>query len=249
MDTRIGGHNPDLANAMASADTLDRSLREVQQSDDLSFFPVDSASRAAQAPCNVTVEKYCTALAIYMRQTRGRNLPGIHSTKTIIAIFRQQSVSWERISRGYLHQSYTATRRFLELAAKHVAGQHTAARLMSMFIHPAFDKKNIVLNEKAQELLWPYQKTYPSTYNPAFESASRDGSINRTAHCAEGNHWYLTTKSWTDVAQQSNLSEARVTAAKAIDHAEAYYNASIHYGDCHDCTNALVYVDRTGHSR
>lgn len=161
-----------------------------------------------------------------MQETRGKNLPGTTSTKTIRAVFRQLSVPWNRIAEQFIDKCLDVTFVFLKLAVEHVAGGHTGAALLRSYIYPGahgdgFDTKRTLLDAKLKELLWPYKECHPMTYNPNFnitsvaETKSEGATDNKSAR-----------ETWKTLAERRNSSSATVSAADALDQTEKYYDVS-----------------------
>lgn len=173
----------------------------------IEFDPPYSSANGMQQ-LNVSLDHYCRKLATYMKSTRGKTPKGLLSQSTFQAIFRQQSAPWEKIVRDYVEQCRQSAYECLQLAVSHVAGRHTGEQLMQKYINPAFDNKATALDDKITELLRPYQKSHPITYNPMMIDV---GSSN---HEPEEREAYAKAHSWTkDI----------FLAAQALDRTEAYY--------------------------
>ena len=200
----------------------------------LNFFPpytsqLYNSGDGILKPVNVELHKYCTALATYMRQSRGKSLPGLLSFRTIKAVFRQLSVPWGPIVRTFVEKCYNAAQDFLKMAIYHIAGAYTGEALMREYVYPAFDQKSALLDSKIAELLWPFQKSHPITLNPSFGGeAATSGSraINGEAGTAVGTAQTDVPLPWATIARDINFSLEEVDAANALDQTEAYYEVS-----------------------
>lgn len=153
-----------------------------------------------------------------MDETRGKGLPRLLTSGTIQAIFRQQSIFWQPISLAYLDQCYAAAFEFVKAAVFYVAGRYTGEKLLEQFIHDSFDSKYTKLKDKLKELLWPYQKSHPVTYNPKYSARLNPKSLSSS----EGDLDESSTL-WANVARELRFEDNLVFAAEALDKAEVYY--------------------------
>ena len=171
-------------------------------------------------PWSVNLEVYCDALAKYMRDTRGKDLPGMISTKTVQAVFRQLALPWDAITDRFTTECFDATFTFLKLAIKHVAGHHTGEALLRAYVYPGshgdgFDSRRVLLDSKVKELLWPYKECHPMTYNPRYNAGSQD---KPSSDAVNG------PKKWGDIARERDLESEHINAADALDQTESYYD-------------------------
>lgn len=172
-------------------------------------------------PYQVPFEQYCTQLASWMRENRGKDLPNLLKRGTLQAIFRQQSVYWDQLARAHVHSCRTAALEFMRLAVTHVAGRHTGKKLMQTYVNPAFDAKYKRLEEKVAELLWPYQKCHLITDNPRWFARTQSQSVDGTdAEVAKPQ-----LLPWSaHVASLRQCSKEHRVAAEAMDRADVYYD-------------------------
>jgi hypothetical protein len=151
-----------------------------------------------------------------------------------MAIFRQQSVHWGTISNGYIGDCYSAASDFLKYAVIHVGGRHTGEKLMRGFMDQSFNEIGSKLEQKLTELLWPYQKSHPSTQNPKYSSRI---SLSKKTQCSQNVKESTDDKdneenddsdvSWAETALKLNYENELVFAAEALDITDAYYDVSI----------------------
>ena len=100
--------------------------------------------------------------------TRGRELPGMFNPLIVGDMFFEQSQPWEQLARQHLRDVWQATRSFLELLISHLADEKTSEALLGHVIDPVMDQRLSKMNGKLRELLTPYQKGHPITYNHYF---------------------------------------------------------------------------------
>ena len=195
------------------------------------FYPPYKPNGACKRPSNISLEAYCRTLAAFIDDTRGTSLQGFQAPGTQTAIFRQQSVYWGLISKEYVEACYAAALDFLKCAVMHIAGRHTGEKLMHAFVDRSLGEIGNKLEEKLDELLWPYQNSHPSTQNPYYSSRV---SIAREVQCSQiesdsdgsddgEDH---TNDSWAEVALKQKYRHELVSAARALDLTDAYYEVS-----------------------
>jgi hypothetical protein len=192
------------------------------------FYPPYKPNGACKQPSNISLEAYCRTLAAFIDDTRGTSLQGFQAPGTQTAIFRQQSVYWGLISKEYVEACYAAALDFLKCAVMHVAGRHTGEKLMHAFVDRSLGEIGNKLEEKLDELLWPYQNSHPSTQNPCYSSRV---SIAREVQCSQiesgsddgEDH---TNASWAEVALKQKYRHEIVSAARVLDFTDAYYDVS-----------------------
>lgn len=214
------------------ADTRFLLRRLENQSSDLekpNFYHPFRMEGEEPQPQSISLKKYCQELADFMADNQGICLQGFHASGTQIAIFRQQSVFWQTIAKDYIDTCYAATLEFLQCAMVHVAGQYTGEKLMHAFIDRSFHEIGNKLDEKLQELLWPYLQSHPSTQDPRYSSRVSPGTRLEKGQSSANNDdddgkASVFIDSWTERAQMLNWEHELVFAAEALDMTDAYYD-------------------------
>ncbi|KAI9669191.1 MAG: hypothetical protein M1817_004733 [Caeruleum heppii] len=132
----------------------------------------ESSSHTIQAaagfPESITHEDYISMVRELLRTSRGRELPGMFNALIVGDLFWEQSKPWEAISQRHIQETWDATRTFLDLVMSHLADETTAEALLKEVVDPVMEFKISELNEKLKELLAPYQRGHPITYNHHF---------------------------------------------------------------------------------
>ena len=100
--------------------------------------------------------------------TRGRELPGMFNPLIVGDLFCEQSRPWEALARQHVRNVWDATRSFLDLLLSHLAEGAIVDALYSHVVDSLMDQKLSELNDKLDELLRPYQRGHPITYNHYF---------------------------------------------------------------------------------
>ncbi|KAI9798760.1 MAG: hypothetical protein M1833_004590 [Piccolia ochrophora] len=94
-------------------------------------------------------------------------------------LFRAQSGPWEQIVQGHVKTTWRAARAFLESAIIHLTNEDTAVSLLNEVIDPMMEEKNDEMQNKILELLNPYKKGHPITYNHYFTETIQDARLSR----------------------------------------------------------------------
>lgn len=142
--------------------------------------------------------------------TRGRELPGMFNPLIVGDLFFEQSRPWEQLARQHLRDTWQATKSFLELLVSHLADEKTSEALLGHVIDTVMDQKLNMMNEKLSELLTPYQKGHPITYNHYFtENIQKTKEKRREAEIERRLRRYLGQKE--DAAgEYANLKNAKM---------------------------------------
>ncbi|KAK7960498.1 dynamin GTPase [Apiospora saccharicola] len=116
-------------------------------------------------PLPLTGEMLIDHVKFIMKQTRGRELPGLYDPLIVTEIFRWQAYNWETYAREYVYMAWGECNRFLNLVVKHVADAGTAAAITQKIIGPSMDRILENAKDKTNEFLKSYQRIQPITYN------------------------------------------------------------------------------------
>jgi hypothetical protein len=202
------------------------------------FYPPYKPNGAVAGHSNISLEAYCRVLATFIDDTRGTNLQGFQASGTVTAIFRQQSVHWGTLSREYIDSCYLAASKFVKCAVMHVAGKYTGDKLMLAFVYQSLTEIETRLGKRLNDLLWPYQKSHPSTQHPSFSAhvnppdrTQRSESTGESTHSSNGDVGIDADDSWASTALKLNFPNNLVYAADALDTADAYYDVSTSTND------------------
>jgi hypothetical protein len=198
------------------------------------FYPPYKPDGTVTGHINIPLEAYCRILAAFIDDTRGTNLQGFQASGTITAIFRQQSVHWGTLSGEYIDSCYLAASEFVKCAVMHVANKYTGDKLMHAFVYQSLEEIESKLEQRLNDLLWPYQKSHPSTQHPSFsahvnpsERTQRSESTGDGTHSESGDAGIDADDSWARTALKLSFPNDLVDAADALDTADQYYDVSI----------------------
>lgn len=109
-----------------------------------------------------------------LKRTRGRELPGMFNPLIVGDLFCEQSRPWEALARQHLQDTWDAARVFLELIASYLTDDTSAEALLREIVEPLMDEKLERLSQKLEELLEPYRRGHPITYNHYFTETIQD---------------------------------------------------------------------------
>ena len=144
--------------------------------------------------------------------TRGRELPGMFNPLIVGDLFFEQSQPWEQLARQHLKDTWQATRSFLELLISHLADEKTSEALLGRVIDPVMDQNLSKMNDKLSELLTPYRKGHPITYNHYFtETIQKVKEERREAEVARRLRTFLGRK------ENAAVESVKVKNAKVPD--------------------------------
>ncbi|KAJ4352571.1 uncharacterized protein N0V89_007920 [Didymosphaeria variabile] len=103
-----------------------------------------------------------------VRLSRPSGLPTLVNPWVIGAVFRQQAKPWEAIARQHISDIYEAVQAYLEESLSSMMDSETFDSLMHEHVEPELERRRAQLDKKLTELLTPYQKQEPITYDPSF---------------------------------------------------------------------------------
>ncbi|KAH8742896.1 dynamin family protein [Diaporthe sp. PMI_573] len=103
-----------------------------------------------------------------LKRARGRELPGMYNPLIVGDLFFEQAEPWEKLTERHLRKVLDITRAFLDMAVSHLTDDVTAGAILDDVVGPEMDKRWTELEAKLQELITPYQKGHPITYNHYF---------------------------------------------------------------------------------
>jgi GTPase SAR1 family protein len=119
-------------------------------------------------PEPVSREQFLEEISERLKRTRGRELPGMFNPLIVGDLFFEQSEPWKKLAETHLKTIWEATRAFLDMVISHLTDEGTAETLGREIIGPQMEGRWSQLDTKLRELLQPYQKGHPITYNHYF---------------------------------------------------------------------------------
>lgn len=160
----------------------------------------------------------CDIIERRMNIMKGCCLPGLPPDGIHQFIFREQSKQWRDCSNIFVDSCTEVVLQLLKAALLEVVGEHTSGILQDMLVLPEYDRRKKAVKSRVDELLWPYECSHPDTYRKGFVSSCLGQPKIETDTS--------TRQTWRAHAKKEGWSPSRVEAAKALDWAETYYDAS-----------------------
>lgn len=109
-----------------------------------------------------------------LKRNRGRELPGMYNPLIVGEIFHQQSQPWEDKARSHIKIICDAVETFLEQVLAYLADVNTCSNLYRDVIGPLLSERAKEINVKLDEILIPFTRGHPITYNHYFTETIQD---------------------------------------------------------------------------
>lgn len=117
------------------------------------------------APGNILRSDYMQEVKELMERSRGRELPGTFNPLVVSEMFSKQCAPWKLIASDASNHAAYFAETTVNLILQHVVDETTASALLHAVVRPALSTIKFALKEKVIELLDPYLRTHPITYN------------------------------------------------------------------------------------
>ena len=99
---------------------------------------------------------------------KGRETMGSVNTELAGVVFKIQSAPWRRLATKHVEVLWKCIYDHLSLIANHIASKDTARALRQHLIDKDMERRYDKVMEKVEELLKPYEKGHPITYDPSY---------------------------------------------------------------------------------
>ena len=116
----------------------------------------------------ISRDNYEAEIVTLLKKNRGRELPGMYNPMIIGELFHAQAQPWEKIAREHIGKILKAVGMFLEQVFAWLTDETTASNLLRNVVGPALNERAKAANEKLDEILVPYTRGHPITYNHYF---------------------------------------------------------------------------------
>ena len=116
----------------------------------------------------VTRDAFENEIVGLLQRNRGRELPGMFNPMIVGEMFHQQAQPWEDRARSHIKNICDAVETFLELTMAHLADESTSSNLLRDVIGPLLSERAKEINIKLDEILTPFTRGHPITYNHYF---------------------------------------------------------------------------------
>ncbi|KAH6993347.1 P-loop containing nucleoside triphosphate hydrolase protein [Fusarium venenatum] len=125
---------------------------------------LDRYHQEFQDPERITVEELSVKLENKAAANQGREFPGSPNTDLAMQLFKNQAGPWKAITEFHVDTVVTVAKAFVDQLFKHVIGSSqnnpTTEAILAILVDPFFEKKEKLLRDKIDELLWPYLQGY-----------------------------------------------------------------------------------------
>lgn len=206
-------------------------------------------------PQIITRAEFLDDVTEILKRSRGRELPGMFSPLIVGDLFREQSEPWERLTQLHLKAVWEAARAFIELTKSHLTDEVTAEALLREIIDPLMEDRLRDMTANLTELIAPYQKGHPITYNHYFTETIQsmrekrlEAEVTRRLTKLLG-HSDLTTieelrkirlaSLITALASRNEADMDRYASSEVLDCMLAYYKVELYFPDSlvHPCAD------------
>ncbi|CEJ93631.1 hypothetical protein VHEMI09208 [[Torrubiella] hemipterigena] len=137
-----------------------------------------SPTRMDRKEMNAWLEKYAV-------NSVGRELPGICNSDLVIKLFQWQARPWEDIARSHINGIMDVAKDFVEEMFLKIVGRGdaytTMEGLLSEFVDPFFEEKEMRLETALADILWPYKEGYAVPLDEEFREILSNWRIQRVA--------------------------------------------------------------------
>lgn len=118
-------------------------------------------------------------MAEKIRESRGRQLPGLFHPEVVADVFHDQAAPWEDIALEHVNKTWKSCEVFLEDVFDHVADDWTSSALKDEILQPAMESIRVAMDAKTKEIVASHQNTHLITYNDDFTKALQDMTRQR----------------------------------------------------------------------
>ncbi|KAH8597058.1 P-loop containing nucleoside triphosphate hydrolase protein [Bisporella sp. PMI_857] len=136
--------------------------------------PVVSSNTSSPLPEVVQYSEYIQHIKSLSRRNRGTELIGSPNFGLVRDLFIDQSRPWRGLAIEHLENVWQVVVAHLSTVSDNVASQESAAAIRREIIFGAMDVRHKLVMEKLEELLKPYEKSHPITYDRCYIAKSRD---------------------------------------------------------------------------
>lgn len=178
-----------------------------------------------------------------MERGRGRELPGTFSPMIITDLFKKLSSSWEATLESHVQRVWTAAQEFLKDIVEHIADPDTKDAIWEAILMAKLNHNLALLKERVVALMKPHRNGHPITYNMDFQDAFKELQLERRRqpfklaidaffkkHSISPNHRVGNEMNVeelvNDLITRTGWEETCSAGSKAVDMAQAYYDAS-----------------------
>ncbi|KAJ6780548.1 hypothetical protein PWT90_06636 [Aphanocladium album] len=131
----------------------------------------DKAKGAGARNDILTREQYIDKIVSTIEQHRGTELAGMYNPAIVTELFQELSMAWGDLAKLHVRKVCKATYQCLKRMVDHIADSAAAKTIFYGMFKPRLDAMEKNSLAKLSELLKPYQKSHPITYDQGFIKA------------------------------------------------------------------------------
>ena len=184
-------------------------------------------------PREVSFESITADLERLSSENKGYEFSGATNDRFVRQLFQYQMRPWEGIAKFHLKLVLDTCKAFIESLVEHIAGPDcpTLSALLTNTIYPFFDKKELQLEEKLQELLHHYKKGYPQPLYDDFQAlVSNRGKAKLSDHALR--HLLATRPDLVTDAAKAELNNQHLSRSSPIGIQHLIYKSETYYDVC-----------------
>lgn len=193
-------------------------------------------------PMAITRDGYVNKIVQILRDSRGRELPGMFNPLIVTELFQKQSSPWRSITEDHIEELWKASCLFMDHLVAYVADESTAGAIHESIVSPGLDAIRNTLHAKLASLLKPYEGGHPITNSSEFTETlqyirserqrSEFSKITRDfASHSERSHQYLRSVDFSpllnELVKHTESSSFQSAASQTLDYSEAYYKVCL----------------------
>jgi GTP-binding protein EngB required for normal cell division len=120
---------------------------------------------------SLTKDEYLEKVSEVLREHRGRELQGTFNPLLIGVLFRDQSCRWRKLAENHVRQVATLLSKFIQKITEHLTDSERTRILIGERLRSALLARENLMGTRLEEILKPFEKSYPTTYNPLMRTA------------------------------------------------------------------------------
>ncbi|KAL3605291.1 hypothetical protein FPOAC2_00234 [Fusarium poae] len=137
-------------------------------------------------PEKITIEELSINLESKAAANQGREFPGSPNADLAMQLFKSQAAPWKRIAEFHVETVMSVARTFVDHLVQRIVGSpqndSNTEAILTTIVDPWFEEKEELLQEKIDELLWPYLTGYSLPVDIDFYRASSQQSTTRATN-------------------------------------------------------------------
>ncbi|RGP81304.1 hypothetical protein FLONG3_448 [Fusarium longipes] len=146
---------------------------------------LDNYYHEFQDPEKVRIEELSAKLENKAAANQGREFPGSANADLARQLFKHQAAPWKGITEFHINTVVTVAKAFVDELFRHVVGSPqnnpTTEAILAILVDTFFEKKEKLLRDKIDELLWPYLQGHSLPVDIEFYGELSQKSTSRAA--------------------------------------------------------------------